>query len=361
MYRDDRRYHKERRRAQKKAWEKRKKERVIQKKREDAKKRLEQRVEERIQERLKSGELQRRPAGADSSQKPAVKRRMEEEPMPSSSRAGSKKRLTSTREVAITEISPAHVVRGKFLGSGSYVSCYLGQYRGFTVVVKELKVHGQPREVQEKTEKRVRQELLREAKIVRSLGDHPGLPLLFGVSSLTQPFRLILQFHGEDGSSTTIDKAVAKGIIPDRKPWMAILLKVCCALGHVHNNGYLHNDLKANNVVLEKRGDSQYAPVLIDFGKSRPVTDPKPPKVLSEQQQRDYRKHYSHIAPEIVKGERAQSYASDVYSFAVMAITVSKKVVNFGKVPVSVLQGKKENPGDRPTINELIRILTECM
>jgi len=36
----------------------------------------------------------------------------------------------------------------------------------------------------------------------------------------------------------------------------------------VHNKGYLHNDLKGNNVVLDR---ANHNPVLIDFGKSKRI------------------------------------------------------------------------------------------
>lgn len=56
--------------------------------------------------------------------------------------------------------------------------------------------------------------------------------------------------------------------------------KTTLALSRVHEMGFLHNDIKSNNVVIEKRGDD-YNPVLVDFGKSRKVGSPKPLKVLS--------------------------------------------------------------------------------
>ena len=57
-------------------------------------------------------------------------------------------------------------------------------------------------ETQEDAETRVRNELIYEARIINKLGDHPGLPLLFGVCSKRAPFRLAMQFHDlQDRSS----------------------------------------------------------------------------------------------------------------------------------------------------------------
>ena len=38
------------------------------------------------------------------------------------------------------------------------------------------------------------------------------------------------------------------------------------SLQFIHTQGIIRNDLKVNNLVMEKRGDN-YNPVIIDFGK----------------------------------------------------------------------------------------------
>ena len=56
--------------------------------------------------------------------------------------------------------------------------------------------------------------------------------------------------------------------------------RVTEALHYIHGKGFLHNDLKANNVVLEKREDG-YNAGIIDFGKSSKIDEPKKRKKLS--------------------------------------------------------------------------------
>ena len=98
-----------------------------------------------------------------------------------------------------------------------------------------------------------------------------------------------------------------------------MLNRVTEALEHIHNKGFLHNDLKANNVVLERR-DNIFNAVIIDFGKSTTIDGIKK-KNLSKADQRVSQQRYPHIAPEIVSGTGSQTAASDVYSLA--------KLVNF--------------------------------
>ena len=72
-------------------------------------------------------------------------------------------------------------------------------------------------------------------------------------------------------------------------------------LMHIHSRGYLHNDLKGN-----KQENSEYFPVIIDFGKRRTEDQP-------DMRRRGRTAANTHIAPEVVDGGR-QSTASDVYS-----------------------------------------------
>ena len=44
--------------------------------------------------------------------------------------------------------------------------------------------------------------------VINSLGDHPNLPFLFGVSTEKEPFSLALQFYGKGGKSLTLYKVV---------------------------------------------------------------------------------------------------------------------------------------------------------
>ena len=73
------------------------------------------------------------------------------------------------------------------------------------------------------------------------------------------------------------------------------------ALALIHEKGFLHNDLKSNNIVLDNR-DGVYNPVIIDFGKSVPMSGARGPKSFSAERQRKYATEFPHIAPEIVSG-----------------------------------------------------------
>jgi len=112
----------------------------------------------------------------------------------------------------LKEINPLEVVRSEiFLGSGTFGTCYLAYYREISVAIKEFK----PR--QSRSQDEIKQEVLREAEMIGHLGDHRGLPLLFGVISKSLLLRLITQFHGMVIRKGTLDKPSWFGIL--KKSW----------------------------------------------------------------------------------------------------------------------------------------------
>ena len=94
-------------------------------------------------------------------------------------------------EESIKEIDPSEIVRSeKTLGQGTFGMCYLAHYREILVAVKEFK--------QQKSWSlaEMKREVFHEARMICHLGDHRGLPLLFGVVTESVPLRLVTQFHG---------------------------------------------------------------------------------------------------------------------------------------------------------------------
>ena len=255
---------------------------------------------------------------------------------------------------ALKEISSDQITRtAVHLGSGSYGSCYLGLYRSIRVVVKELHVNQFQLESREEAEERIARELICEVRILNKLGDHPGLPLLFGVCTERTPYRLIMQFHGnQDGTSFTISTALSNKRIPDKTTWTRIIAKAAGALARIHEKGFLHNDLKSNNIVLDNR-DGVYNPVIIDFGKSVPMSGARGPKSFSAERQRKYATEFPHIAPEIVSGVKGQSTASDIFSLGEIGETIFRKA-ELGRLPLVLVQALNSDPTKRPGLDKIV-------
>jgi len=228
------------------------------------------------------------------------------------------------------------------VGSGSFGKCFLGRYRGIEVIVKQM-THNETAEDKE----RARRDLLHEAKIVSALGDHPNLPMIFGVATKTLPLCLVTQFHGVKEESVTLHQAANASILTIAN-CISIFQKICCALGHVHSKGYLYNDIKANNVVLERTSVSEeFNPVLIDFGKSGKASSAllyrRKGNVVNG-------KGKSYLAPEVVS-ERLYSVVSDIYSLGRMLKAISCMVGFYERVRGLVKASTTDKRSERLSLN----------
>ena len=89
----------------------------------------------------------------------------------------------------------------------------------------------------------------------------------------------------------------------------------------VHTKGYLHNDLKGNNALLD---GANHNPILTDFGKSRKISNARLLKPKFDIRAASKRLH----------GGDRQSIASDVYSVG----TLIHRVLKDGKFNVPTLK-----------------------
>lgn len=134
-------------------------------------------------------------------------------------------------------------------------------------VVKEMKKRDQSREETE----RCQLEVLHETRILRSLGDHPNLPFLFGILNDREPYAIVIQFLGTGEESLTLQKVVQKRMLNKKKSTANVLKEIAITLEHIHSRGIVHNDLKSNNVIIQRKKDGNFQPIIIYFGKSEEI------------------------------------------------------------------------------------------
>lgn len=126
-----------------------------------------------------------------------------------------------------------------------------------------------------------------------------------------------------------------------------IFKEIVKTLQYIHSKGYLHNDLKANNVLVHREGMEEFRPIIIDFGKS---------KEISKVEGHKYRVDASYLAPE-VKLDLKESEASDIFSFGKMleAAVLGRSFRSF--FSVTIAKTTASSPSKRPTVNELLKLL----
>jgi hypothetical protein len=119
-----------------------------------------------------------------------------------------------------------------------------------------------------------------------------------------------------------------------------VMLQVAEALAHVHRAGFLHLDLKPNNVLIRDDG----SPVLIDFGISKRL-------LVAQYQERPRFSMGSpyFMSPEQIHGERLDT-RSDIYSFGALWYRIFTGQVpfsgrTFGQIHVNRESGAIPNMG----------------
>ena len=195
----------------------------------------------------------------------------------------------------------------------------------------------------------LKREARHEVHVLQELGDHPGVPFLFGFLLKEKPVSIVLKFHGDGDESLTVYKAAKNNKVATQKEWNRILLDTASALEHIHKCEFAHNDLKSNNIVLEKRHDQMHHPVIIDFGKSVAFKKAKNPVPKLAHLSIHYQNGY--VAPELVDGMAKPSVQSDVFSLAFLIKTVYG-ILNFKEINC-IKNGLHKRAASRPSISQI--------
>ena len=200
-----------------------------------------------------------------------------------------------------------------FVGSGRFGVCCKMVYAGkYTVCVKKLSSDTPDRQ------------LLTEARILRVLGTHKYIPYCFGIC--TSEHSIVMSFHAVSGIAINVHRALYKTpteMTFDPLDWVNCLKDIVEALDFIHNKGYLHNDIKLDNIVLGDGVNGRICAYLIDFNKACLISCGKSYN-LSETDIKFYKQNHPQIAPDLRDGLVRQSTASDVYSIGRVIKTVCK-------------------------------------
>ncbi|MCA9779254.1 MAG: serine/threonine protein kinase [Candidatus Eremiobacteraeota bacterium] len=102
---------------------------------------------------------------------------------------------------------------------------------------------------------------IREAKLYQAL-NHPGIVQLLDWGQRGQLFYLVLEYvEGETLQGARVTTASEEGRA------LKILIELADALGHAHDAGVIHRDVKPGNVLIAPAGKAK----LLDFGLAREV------------------------------------------------------------------------------------------
>jgi eukaryotic-like serine/threonine-protein kinase len=157
------------------------------------------------------------------------------------------------------------------------------------------------------TPRRAEQEAL-----VMSCFSHPNIVRSFGIA---EHVHLLMPYIPGTLLSDAIDAAPRHRLSVSDS--MRLAIYIGAALIHVHNRGYLHMDVKPDNIIIGADG----RPTLFDFGSARNIGASRPPSAIGTN---------LYIAPEEC-ALRNTGPSADVFSFTVMLYEMLAGEFPFGR------------------------------
>jgi len=180
--------------------------------------------------------------------------------------------MSSLLDLSVSLCLDDYTIDEKSVGSGSAATCYLARHSRADscgnmpseLVLKIAKLPSQDKEEE-------RSILQAEVAILSAVQGHPNIVSFYGVALMEQPFwnqesRYAIQMEMCGGGD--LWQAVSKERFTEPTS-QKVMIGLLGALDHMHKHGYVHRDVKPENVLMTKDG----IPKLADFGISARLSD----------------------------------------------------------------------------------------
>eukprot|EP00817_Percolomonadidae_sp_ATCC50343_P005946 CAMPEP_0117419714 /NCGR_PEP_ID=MMETSP0758-20121206/1214_1 /TAXON_ID=63605 /ORGANISM="Percolomonas cosmopolitus, Strain AE-1 (ATCC 50343)" /LENGTH=346 /DNA_ID=CAMNT_0005200931 /DNA_START=3404 /DNA_END=4442 /DNA_ORIENTATION=+ len=180
-------------------------------------------------------------------------------------------------------------------------------------------------------------EFEREVKMLSSM-HHPNIVQFYGACNIKPRIAIITEFCTRGDLSSYIEKYSLAGAVMTMKRKCKILLDIAKGMFYIHSYGFIHRDLKCENVLM----DENHIAKIADFGCMKSLDD-------IDQTQRVGTSVY--MAPEIVLGE-SYTEKCDVFSMGILMFVLLTE----DPVPYKIDSGYgvelrvANNPNYRPEI-----------
>ncbi|XP_041463757.1 cysteine-rich receptor-like protein kinase 5 [Lytechinus variegatus] len=255
------------------------------------------------------------------------------------------------------------------IGKGSFGEVFLREYQGEAVAVKVPYIsEGVRDEDDQKRMIRINADHARttmEALVNIAFADHPSFPKTVGIVDIKGAPSLILEFLGDKKTGTSFPLSHAiKFQIPSisKENWFAIIMDIISGIKAMHEKGLLHNDLKANNILLQwDLKDQRWHAFIIDMGKVSTQTIPLKHKGLPKEELEGYKQGilFPHLAPEYILDLQPMSVQTDIYSLGVLLARIDK-VLRSRHLRDLTAQMTNVNPRLRPSWKIIEKVITKA-
>lgn len=205
------------------------------------------------------------------------------------------------------------------------------------VAIKMLHYYGLKEEIYARFEQ--------EARLVSAL-NHPGIAAVydFGLTERKRPF-MVLEFL--DGKC--LDVVIREDDYVPVERALGFLIQVCDAMGHAHEKGIIHRDIKPGNIMLCGWPGNEIIAKVLDFGCGK-LNEPTPGQ---SQLTRDSGSLGSpaYMSPEQARGQQVDG-RSDIYSLGcVIYEAITGYLPHAGDTPMETMMKHIEEP--TPLLREM--------
>ncbi|XP_011680416.2 probable serine/threonine-protein kinase DDB_G0280461 [Strongylocentrotus purpuratus] len=222
------------------------------------------------------------------------------------------------------------------IGKGSFGKVFLREFQGEAVAVKVPYISEAVRDEDDEMRMvRIKADHARitmEALVNLAFADHPSFPKTLGIVDIEGAPSLVLEFLGdkETGTIYSLSQAI-KFQIPalSKEHWFLVMMDIVHGLKAMHEKGLLHNDLKANNILLQwQLEDQRWHAFIIDMGKVSTQTIPLRHKQVPKEEITGYKDGilFPHLAPEYILDLQPMSVQTDIYSLGKILARIERGI-----------------------------------
>jgi len=164
--------------------------------------------------------------------------------------------LTDEPQFAESHINYNELVFKKQIGKGAFGEVWRGKWHDTDVAIKKLL---------DALDEKQQKEFVAEAKVMKSLRNHPNVVLFIGVTRSPYPLCIVTEF---------LEKGSLQDFLSDHPNLeleirMNIVRGIARGMLHLHSQNIVHRDLAARNILLT----NTLEPKVSDFGMSRYVSE----------------------------------------------------------------------------------------
>ena len=99
--------------------------------------------------------------------------------------------------------------------------------------------------------------------------------------------------------------------------WVIFYGDILSGIKHIHDCGYLHNDIKEDNILIWKNDVGIWKPIIIDFSEGCLITKAR---------SRKYRSNHKHIDPAVLRGDDPHSVHNDLYGYVILIKNIIESI-----------------------------------